>query len=143
MDTQESLEMAALCLSDDRLNFLDRSLWDVFRDPEDEAFTGCSLLDLFAGLDRGSVKQGVAGKISTLQVADQAMDHNIDCIMLGCAAILQHDFPNRYVEDACFTPVSLPVTRRYLEVEGLSVKFIDYMATWPGFVKDWTMNAAG
>jgi len=63
------------------------------------------------------------------------MDHNIDWIMVGRAAILQHDFPNRYVEDACFTPVSLPVTRRYLEVEGLSATFIDHMVAWPGFVK--------
>jgi hypothetical protein len=56
--------------------------------------------------------------------------------MLSRAAILLHDFPNRYVEDACFTSVSQPVTRRYLEVEGLSKKSIDYVASWPGFVKD-------
>jgi len=53
IDTQEALEMAALCLNDDRMDFLDLSLWDVFKEPEDEAFTGCSQLDLFAGLDRG------------------------------------------------------------------------------------------
>ena len=128
--------MATLCLNDDRLDFLDMSLWDVFKEPVDETFTGRSLLELFAGLERGRVKLGVAGKIGTPQLAEQAMNCDIDWIMLGRAAILQHDFPNRYVADAGFIPVSLPVTRRYLADEGLSVKFIDYMATWPGFVED-------
>ena len=63
------------------------------------------------------------------------MNHDIDWVMLGRAAILQHDFPNRYAADAGFIPVPLPVTRDYLADEGLSVKFIDYMATWPGFVE--------
>ncbi|HIE89845.1 MAG: hypothetical protein ABGY43_01340 [bacterium] len=89
------------------------------------------------------MKLGVAGKIGTPQAADQAMNHDIDWIMLGRAAILQHDFPNRYAADDKFTPVAIPVTRGYLEDEGLSVKFIDYMATWPGFVEDSTMDAVG
>ena len=40
------------------------------------------------------------------------------------------------IADVGFKPVALPVTRDYLADEGLSVKFIDYMATWPGFVED-------
>ena len=128
--------MASLYLNDDRLDFLDMSLWDVFKEPDGEAFKGNSLLELFANLERGQVRLGVAGKIGTPQLADQAINHNIDWIMLGRAAILQHDFPNRYVADANFTPVSLPVTRDYLASEGLSSKFIEYMATWSGFVID-------
>ena len=135
IDTKEALEMATLCLNDDRLDFLDMSLWDVYKEPVDEAFAGNSLLELFAGLERGEVKLGVAGKIGTPQLADEAMNHGIDWVMLGRAAILQHDFPNRYAADAGFIPVPLPVTRDYLADEGLSVKFIDYMATWPGFVE--------
>jgi hypothetical protein len=56
--------------------------------------------------------------------------------MLGRAAILHHDFPNRYFQDEGFSPVENPVTREYLEAEGLSEKFIDYMASWPGFVAE-------
>ncbi|MBT5685437.1 MAG: NADH:flavin oxidoreductase, partial [Gammaproteobacteria bacterium] len=136
IDTQEAVEMATHCLNDDRLDFLDMSLWDVFKEPVDETFAGNSLLEVFAGLERGQVKLGVAGKIGTPQLADQAMNHDIDWIMLGRAAILQHDFPHRYAADVGFIPVALPVTRDYLANEGLSVKFIDYMATWPGFVAD-------
>jgi 2,4-dienoyl-CoA reductase-like NADH-dependent reductase (Old Yellow Enzyme family) len=135
IDTQEALEMAMLCLNDVRLDFLDMSLWDVFKEPVDEAFAGRSLLELFAVLERGEVKLGVAGKISTPQLADEVMNHQIDWVMLGRAAILQHDFPNRYVADDGFIPVPLPVSRDYLAGEGLSLKFIDYMATWPGFVE--------
>ena len=143
IDTGEALEMASRYLNDDRLDFLDMSLWDVFKEPVDESFAGSSLLELFAGLERSHVRLGVAGNIRTPQAADQAMNHDIDWIMLGRAAILQHDFPNRYAADAEFTPVALPVTRGYLEEEGLSVKFIDYMAGWPGFVEDSTKDAVG
>ena len=38
--------------------------------------------------------------------------------------------------DPDFQPVSLPVTRAYLESEGLSAPFVNYMATWAGFVAD-------
>ncbi|MFT7221509.1 MAG: 2,4-dienoyl-CoA reductase-like NADH-dependent reductase (Old Yellow Enzyme family) [Candidatus Azotimanducaceae bacterium] len=134
--TNETLEMAARYLNDDRLDFLDMSLWDAFKEPVDEAFAGNSLLELFAGLERGQVKLGVAGNIRTPQDADRAMNHHIDWIMLGRAAILQHDFPNRYAADAEFTPVALPVTRDYLVNEGLSKKFIDYMDSWPGFIAE-------
>ena len=89
------------------------------------------------------MKLGVAGKIGTPQEADQAMKHDIDWIMLGRAAILQHDFPKRYAADAEFIPVALPVTRDYLADEGLSAKFIDYKTTWPGFLEDSTVDAAG
>ncbi|MBT3830486.1 MAG: hypothetical protein HOB98_06085 [Gammaproteobacteria bacterium] len=36
--------MAERYLNDDRLDFLDISLWDVFKEPADEAFAGSSLL---------------------------------------------------------------------------------------------------
>lgn len=143
IDTGEAMEMAARYLNDDRLDFLDMSLWDVYKEAEDEKFAGSSLLDLFAGLEKSQVKLGVAGKIGTPQVADQVMTSGIDWIMLGRAGILQHDFPNRYAADAEFTPVALPVTRDYLADEGLSGKFIDYMSSWSGFVEDPAKDATG
>ncbi|MGY8785038.1 MAG: hypothetical protein ACKVIB_06555, partial [Pseudomonadales bacterium] len=57
-----------------------------------------------------------------------------DWVMLGRAAILHHDFPNRYLEDPNFKPVENPVARSHLVDEGLSDKFITYMSTWEGFV---------
>ena len=31
-------------------------------------------------------------------------------------------------------PVTIPVTRAHLVAEGLGPSFVNYMATWPGFV---------
>jgi len=60
-----------------------------------------------------------------------------DWIMLGRAAMLQHDFPNRYKADSSFKPVEMPVTRQYLKDEGLSEKFQTYVfGRWPEFFAD-------
>ena len=130
------MKIAGNLLNDDRLDFLDMSLWDVFKEPEDEAYQGKSLLAHFADLERENVKLGVAGKIRSPDAADAAIDQNIDWIMLGRAAIVMHDFPNRYAENQSFQPVTPPVTQQHLEDEGLSKPFVDYMKSWPGFVEE-------
>jgi 2,4-dienoyl-CoA reductase-like NADH-dependent reductase (Old Yellow Enzyme family) len=135
IDTGEALAMAARLLTDPRLDFLDMSLWDVFKEPVDERYHGKSLLDWFAELERADVRLGAAGKIRTPQAAAAAIEQ-LDWIMLGRAAILQHDFPDRYADDDEFPPTELPVTRFYLGEEGLSSKFIEYMASWPDFIKE-------
>ncbi|MDE0977136.1 MAG: hypothetical protein OR999_07655, partial [Arenicellales bacterium] len=61
----------------------------------------------------------------------------VDWIMLGRAAMLQHDFPNRYKANPSFRPVEMPVTRKYLESEGISKKFQGYIeGRWPEFFAD-------
>jgi len=118
------------------VDFLDMSLWDCFKEPEEEQFAGRSLLSYFTDLKRGSCKLGAAGKIRTPQEAEQIFSAGLDWVMLGRAAILHHDFPLRYKADPSFKPVDLPVTRQYLADESLSPKFIDYMSKWGGFVAD-------
>ena len=102
----------------------------------EEDFHGRSLMSYFAELERGNTRLGVAGKIRTPQEAERAMEAGIDWIMLGRAAILHHDFPLKYKQDPTFVPVSNPVSREHLAAEGLSEVFIDYMASWPGFVAE-------
>ena len=87
-------------------------------------------------LDRGDVRLGVAGKIRTPEDAERALAAGADWVMLGRAAILHHDFPNRYEADPRFVPVENPVTRESLADEGLSEAFITYTAGWKGFVSD-------
>lgn len=135
IDTGEALTMAAQLLTDPRLDFLDMSLWDIFKEPVDERYHGKSLLDWFAELERADVRLGAAGKIRTPQAAAAAVEQ-LDWVMLGRAAILQHDFPDRYADDSEFPPTELPVTRSYLGEEGLSPKFIEYMASWPEFIRE-------
>jgi len=131
----EMVEVAQRLMSEDQIDFLDMSLWDIRKEPEDEAYKGRSLMSYFTELGRGNTRLGVAGKIRTPAEAEAAMGEGIDWIMLGRAAILHHDFPQRYTDDATFSPVTLPVTRAYLASEGLSEKFVDYMSSWKGFVE--------
>ena len=42
----------------------------------------------------------------------------------------------RIAADPAFEPVPNPVTRDYLQKEGLGEAFIDYMASWKGFVAE-------
>ncbi len=130
----EIVQLAQRLCAEGKIDFLDLSLWDVFKEPVEEDKQGKSLLSYFTDLDRGEVRLGVAGKIHTPADAQRAMDSGVDWVMLGRAAILHHDFPLQMQSNPDFTPVKPPVTPEYLASEGLSEKFVDYMRTWKGFV---------
>lgn len=119
-----------------QVDYLDMSLWDVFKEPEDEEFRGRTLMSYFAELDRGDTRLGVAGKVSRPAHAVACLEAGADFVLLGRAAILNHDFPLKAAEDPDFEPPALPVTRDHLRSEGLGERFIDYMAGWKGFVAD-------
>ena len=136
----EIIEVVKRLFAEQKIDFLDLSLWDVFKEPVEEAMQGRSLLSYFTELDRGEVRLGIAGKIRNPKEADKAMASGVDWIMLGRAAILHHDFPNQYRDNPVFTPVSLPASVDHLREEGLSEKFIEYMNTWKGFVAQETTN---
>lgn len=130
----EAISVAETVMAEGKIDFLDMSLWDVFKEPEEAGFKGRSLLSYFTELERGGVRLGVAGKIRTPAEAEQTLSTGVDWIMLGRAAILHHDFPDRYQRDPDFKPVALPVSRQHLINEGLSEKFLGYLGGWPGFI---------
>jgi len=134
MKLTEVVAIAQRLISQGQVDFLDMSLWDVFKEPMEEEHQGRSLVSYFTDLDRGQVRLGVAGKIRTPADAEQAMAAGVDWIMLGRAAILHHDFPLQYQQDNEFYPIEIPATRKHLYEQGLSEKFITYMNTWKGFV---------
>ncbi len=116
------------------IDFLDMSLWDVFKQPNEEDMQGKSLLAHCTELHRGDVRLGIAGKIRTPTEAERAMASSVDFIILGRAAILHHDFPQQLQRNPGFVPVEPPVSVEYLKQEGLTDRFVDYMRNWPGFV---------
>lgn len=116
------------------IDFLDMSLWDVFKQPNEEEMQGKNLLAHFTELHRGDVRLGCAGKIRTPAEAEQAFASGVDFIILGRAAILHHDFPLQLQRNPGFEPVEPPVSVEYLHKEGLSDKFVKYMGNFPGFV---------
>ncbi len=135
MDLHEVRDVAARLFREGQIDYLDMSLWDCFKAPKHPDFADRTLIDCFTDLDRGDVRLGVAGKISTPEKARQCIDAGCDFVLIGRAAILHHDFPRR-AQDPDFIPRSLPVSRAVLASEGLSPVFQDYMANWPGFVAD-------
>ena len=130
----ESKQLAQELMVSGKLDFLDMSLWDCFKEPQQEEFKGKTLLQHFSELDKGDTRLGVAGNIRTPQDATRAMEADIDWIMLGRAAILNHNFPVLYSENPEFETPTIPVTADYLAREGLSPKFISYMSNW-GFIE--------
>ena len=136
LDLGEMVEVARLLLGSGLIDLLDMSLWDVFKEPEDEHYKGASLMSRFTALERSKVRLSVAGKIHGAGNVEQVLSAGADIVTIGRAAILHHDFPRRCLDDPGFESMQLPVTADYLHAEGLSDKFIGYMKSWQGFVAE-------
>ena len=134
LELAEIIEVARQVLAQGKIDYLDMSLWDVAKEPVEEAFQGRSLMSYFTELDRGQVRLGVAGKIMTGATARQCLADGADYVLIGRAAILHHDFPQKVAADPDFASIALPVTREHLRNERLGPAFVDYMNGWKGFV---------
>ncbi|MEZ5341118.1 MAG: NADH:flavin oxidoreductase [Acidimicrobiales bacterium] len=134
LELGEIVKLSESLLVDDRVDFLDVSLWDCFKEPEDEAFKGRLLADYFTELERGDTKLGFAGKLNQPSDIDRVMAMGIDFALLGRAAIIHHNYPQLYAED--FVAETPPVSPRHLAAEGVSAQFIKYLGNFPGFVSE-------
>jgi len=118
------------------VDFVDMSLWDVFKNCVDPDFADRRLVDVFADAERGRTKLGVAGKLYSAEECRRAVDAGADFVVIGRGAILHHDFPRQCAQNTDFVVRPLPTTRETLREEGLSDAFIGYMGNWKGFVAD-------
>tara|TARA_B100001964_G_scaffold141266_4_gene155712 strand:+ start:1094 stop:2125 length:1032 start_codon:yes stop_codon:yes gene_type:complete len=116
------------------VDFLDISLWDSFKYPEEAEHQDKKLLEHFTSLDFKNVLLTVAGNIRTGKNVMEVLASGVDFVAIGRSAILHHDFPKQVINNPNFEPINLPVTIEHLISEGLSDNFIDFMSTWPGFV---------
>ncbi|WP_040248608.1 NADH:flavin oxidoreductase [Psychroserpens mesophilus] len=132
-------EVKTVCkrfIDENQIDFLDISLWDCFKFPEEEDFQDKTLLEHFTNLDYEHVKLTVAGNIRTGTDVQTILNANVDFVSIGRAAILHHDFPKLVLANPDFEPVAIPVSEHYLHKEGLSDKFVTYMKRWDGFVAE-------
>jgi len=136
MQLLEIRTVAARLLAEAKIDYLDMSLWDCFKEPEDPALRGRNLMSFFTDLPRGAVRLGAAGKIVSGADAAKVIDAGMDFVVIGRSAVLHHDFAQRVAADPAFVPVPTPVSPEYLRGEGLSDIFIKYMRNWKGFVTD-------
>jgi len=136
MDLMETRRLAGELMASAKLDYLDMSLWDVFKQPTEEAHQSRSLLGWFTDLQRGDCRLGAAGKLTTGAACQRALDEGLDFVVIGRGAILHHDFPQQVEADPDFTPIALPVPEAHLIREGLGDAFLTYMKTWKGFVEE-------
>lgn len=130
----DARRVAQRLMQEARIDFLDVSLWDVFKEPEEDEFKGRSLLSCFTDLDRGPVRLGAAGKIMGGPDAERCLAAGVDFVVIGRAAVLHHDFPEKIAGDPQFHAIATPVSEDYLRNEGLGAALIEYMRRWKGFV---------
>ena len=134
MRLHEIREVSARLMSEGRIDFLDLSLWDISKEPEDEACRGRSLLSWFTDLERGGTRLGAAGKIMSGPDARACLEAGADFAVIGRAAVLHHDFPTKVEADPAFRAAATPVSEEYLRSQGLGPALIEYMRRWEGFV---------
>jgi 2,4-dienoyl-CoA reductase-like NADH-dependent reductase (Old Yellow Enzyme family) len=136
MQLEEAKELAEQLMTSGDVDYLDVSLWDFEKRPEGQDESAPSLLSHFTSLRRGGCRLGGAGKIRSAELARQALEAGLDFVTVGRAAILHFDFPRLVEADPEFEPVATPVSPSYLESQGLSPAFVQYMRRWDGFVGD-------
>jgi 2,4-dienoyl-CoA reductase-like NADH-dependent reductase (Old Yellow Enzyme family) len=134
MEIDEIKEVYGWLVDSGKIDFIDMSLWNVFKEPIEEKYKGTRLIDIFAELPRGDVKLAAAGKLYSAAEAQQAIDAGIDIAVIGRGAIANHDFARQAMENPDFKMRELPIPSLVLREEGLSDVFIGYMGNWPGFV---------
>lgn len=131
----EQMDVTAEALRRD-IDYLDMSLWDVRKEPSDPARKGRTMLERIVELPRGKVRLGAAGKIMSARDAADLLAAGCDYAVIGRAAILRHDYPERVMADAGYTSPPTPVSEAHLAAEGLSPTFVRYMRNWAGFVEE-------
>ncbi len=135
MDLEEVKTVSQQLIDAGNIDFLDISLWDTFKMPQEEKYQNISLLEHFKTLDYKKVKWTVAGKIINAVDVQKVLDAGVDFVTIGTSAILHHNFPKLVIENPTFQPIETPVSKEHLIIEGLSEKFITYLNRWPYFVK--------
>jgi 2,4-dienoyl-CoA reductase-like NADH-dependent reductase (Old Yellow Enzyme family) len=142
MDISEIQLITQQMIDSDQVDFVDLSLWDCFKEPEDPAHKGSTLIEVATAVERRSapsgrrVPLGVAGKLHNPADIERSLSLGADFAFLGRAAIIHHDYPKRLAADASFTPLQIPVSAQHLAAEGLSEPFLNYMRGWKGFVAE-------
>ncbi len=142
MHIGEILTVTQQLIDSDQVDFVDLSLWDCFKEPEDAGHKGSTLIEVATAVERRTapsgrrVPLGVAGKLQNPADIERALSLGADFAFLGRAAILHHDYPKRLAFDASFVPSKIPVSAAYLANEGLSEPFLNYMRGWKGFVTE-------
>lgn len=131
----EATSVAAKVMASGLVDFIDMSMKDTFKHPDEEEHAGRPLLEYFTELPRGNVRLGVAGQVLSGPAAQKCLDLGVDFVLIGTAGVIHHDFAQRVLADPTFVTSPKPVTVGHLRREGVGEPFISYLAgDWVNFV---------
>ncbi len=131
------IEMRALAkqlLAEEKVDFVDMSMHDAFKLPNDENYQSKTISEWYLELPRDAVRMGICGTIRQPDHVRKIKALGADFVTLGRAAIMHHDFPKLMTADPAFEARNPPVAADILRAEGLSETFVTYMKTFPEFV---------
>lgn len=131
LDFGETLHAAEHFMTGGNIDYLDMSLWDFGKEPNDEAYRGKQLIEWFSGLKRGPTRLGAAGNVRSGLDAINAMKGGADYVLIGRAAIVAHDWPMRLAKDPGYKP-AFPATPAELAEQGVTPVFLDYLKSIMG-----------
>lgn len=133
---EEMVELVAALLAGGDLDYLDLSLWDVTKLPVHAPEGSPMLIEQFLGLPRHGTALAAAGRIRSAAEAQWVLDQGADLPVIGKAAIADHAFARRAVDDPDYRAPGFPVTRDDLRAEMLGEPFVEYFAAnWPHLVR--------
>lgn len=134
LQLEELREITAEVFDRELIDYLDLALWDSAQVVQEGAFSGKTMLSVFASLDRKHARLGAAGKIMSAMRAGELLDDGCDFVVIGRAGILQRDFPEKVRANPFHESPKLPVTAQYLRDGGISERFINYLQGWQTLV---------
>lgn len=131
----EVLATAQQLMDEAKIDYIDMSMWDSFKEPVEEEHQGRSLMSYFTELNRGDVRLGMAGKLYQPKDIIDCMEQGADFVLLGRAGILHHDYPNQLAANDSFNSIAMPASAAHLSSEGVSQPFLDYLGSFGSFVE--------
>ena len=123
----ENVDFVRALMAEGKLDYIDLSLWDYKKLPDDENLRGKSLLEHFTDIPRHGTRLGGAGKIRDGEDIRNALEAGLDFALIGRAGILHHDLPRRVEADAGYMAPQTPVSVAHMEAEGVSPVLVTYL----------------
>lgn len=136
LKVEEIRDVVGEIMRQQQVDYIDLALWDSAQRIEQGSKEGRKMLELFTSLPRHGVRLGTAGKIMSASRASELLEEGCDFVLIGRAACIHPDIPRRIAANPHYVVPSLPVSEQFLQAQGLSTPLIDYLKTWPDFVKN-------
>lgn len=135
-EEEDLLRLATSFLVDDRLDYVEASVWDYRRLPAGAQPGEPALAQTIAALPRAN-RLGFTGQIRSRAAVDTVLGWGADFVSIGRGAIADHRFAERCLADPAYPGPSYPVTRQHLRDEHLGEAFVEFFAKgWPDYVTE-------